>query len=61
MQKKKNIWNTPMSGVVITIIGIVLFLIFRGGLLGILGIILFIIGLIRWNQEIKAKKKDSVK
>lgn len=46
-----------LSGLVITIIGVVLFVLFRGGLLGILGIILFIIGLIRWNSEIKAKKK----
>lgn len=46
-----------LSGLVITIIGVVLFVIFRGGLLGILGIILFVIGLIRWNSEIKNKKK----
>lgn len=46
-----------LSGLVITIIGVVLFVLFRGGLLGILGIILFVIGLIRWNSEIKNKKK----
>jgi len=51
-----NILKKSLSGLVITIIGVVLFVLFRGGLLGILGIILFIIGLIRWNG-VKNKKK----
>lgn len=52
-----NFLKKSLSGLVITIIGVILFIVFRGGLLGILGIILFVIGLIRWNSEIKSKKK----
>lgn len=52
-----DFFKKSLSGLVITIIGVILFILFRGGLLGILGIILFVIGLIRWNSEIKAKKK----
>lgn len=74
-KKKKNIWNRPMSGMAMTIIGLIMLLLSKivgivegsgvgdaiitgFNFFGIIGIIFFVIGLMRWNKEIKDKKKN---
>jgi len=55
--KKKSFWNQSVSGVMLLVIGIVLFALFRG----VLGIVVIIIGIILCFSEMRNRKKDKEK